>query len=142
VKKKKKSEPVPPEQVGMDFDAPPIPPPSQAVPVRSTVRNTDPGTSYAAATSLPAIGRRGCQRAKLAHALYRAQNGMTYEEAAKAAGIGFQSCPWKRLQELSQLGWAEVAGERTGSCGQPQQVYRLTGAGRKYWPEVERELLL
>ncbi len=92
------------------------------------VRKSDPETSQAAAWMNP--GRRNSQRWRLAKALAD-RSGMTWEQAAEAAGIDAKSSPWRRLTELRERGIIEVVGIGTTSLGAKAQLYRLTDDGRR-----------
>jgi hypothetical protein len=95
------------------------------IPVRS--RNTDPNTSRLAAFNV--FPKTESRRHVLLHALNRVwPDGLTQDEAAIETGI---VGVWKRLSELHQGGWAEIANVRIGRLsGAEQSVYAITDRGR------------
>lgn len=90
-------------------------------------RNTDPGTSKAAA--LDAMPRTGTQREKLLDAIVRSgEKGLTFEEAGAATGV---PSPWKRLSELHEGRWIEDSGKtRKGNTGSEQTVWVASRKGQ------------
>lgn len=83
-------------------------------------RSTDPSTSRRAA--LDAEPRTGSQRRAALDAIRSSgQRGMTYYEVEVATGV---DGIWKRLSELKQGGWIEVAGQRlVEATGSEADVY-------------------
>jgi hypothetical protein len=92
------------------------------------VRSNDHASSIAGAHSVAL--RAGSQKARLVEAYEAAYpEGLTDEEAAKAAAVPDRSCYWKRCNELRDEGRIEGTGEfRPGLAGIPRMVCRLAEA--------------
>jgi hypothetical protein len=98
--------------------------------LRKLSRRSDPGTSHAAARSLP-------NRQTLMALLLRAyrDRGLTDEEAARVAGVDRES-GHKRCSDLRNAGlieplmWNGKVVTRAGSSGRQQRVCVLTADGR------------
>lgn len=101
-------------------------------------RNTDPGTSHAAAKDIRV--KAGSQRALLLRAFYSYdQFGCTDDKAMIwAEGVSPYSEFSKRCSELREGGFIEPTGEtRPGSAGPQRIVSRITDKGRA-WIEANR----
>lgn len=104
------------------------------------MRKREPGTSVSpTADSALLIVRSGSQRARILLAYMAAgEEGLTDDQAARAAGISDKSCWWKRCSELRQSGLTTpiVAGDddipvmREGESGVLRTVCVITPEGQ------------
>lgn len=81
------------------------------------------------------FGKRGGHRHRILAAIVSAgDHGATYEEAARAAGIGLQSAPWKRITELEQEYEmiADSGRTRPTSTDSPARVMVATQRGEEF----------
>ena len=112
----------------------PLPEP-RVVESTPTARNTDPGTSHAAAEAV----RFNAQTAKgkLLRAHYETdREDLTDEEAAKLAGLSLTSEYATRCSELRNLGLlVETGDERRGRAGMARIASRITQHGIDYVEE-------
>lgn len=84
--------------------------------VAKRARRADPTTSKAAASSLPCTTE--AHLALLAAYQRAGEDGLTDEEACRAAGLDPMSCWWKRCSELRQNGYTRATSRtRVGSRG-------------------------
>lgn len=98
-----------------------------AVDPRAHARNTDPGTSHAAARRL---SPKTTMMRRLLWAFH--DRALTAEEAADICGYGPESGAWKRVSDLAVLGWIEDTGStRPARSGRQQMVRRITDDGRR-----------
>ncbi len=79
--------------------------------MKARARNTDPGTSHAAAEKVEREGKAGSQRAAVLKYL-RLQPGSTSGESAAALGID-RYTPSRRLPELRDGGFVRTGPPRT-----------------------------
>jgi predicted ArsR family transcriptional regulator len=92
-------------------------------------RNTDPGTSHAAAARIePGAAKH---RARIMRTLEIREG--TFEEIAERAQLR-DSQVWRRLPDLEKLGFAEPTGEeRLGKSGRWQRVWTV---GKNWRPNA------
>jgi hypothetical protein len=98
---------------------------------RGRQRNPDYSTSAEGARH---VGRRAPNQRMQLLLQYReaAEQGLTDEEAARAAGLFERTCYWKRCGELRQDGYVERIsgyGVRMGSAGTNRIVCAITDVG-------------
>ena len=99
---------------------------AEQYPMQGQARHTDPDTSKAAASRI----RPGSAKAALLRAHSAYPNGMTDEEAAKAAQLPLHSEYATRCSELERAGYLENTDQvRTGSSGMSRVVRRITALG-------------
>ena len=97
-------------------------------------RNSDPLTSRQA--DLFASSKSTSARQRLIEAHFAAPNGLTDEEAAKAAGLDLSSEYSTRCSELKRDGLLEDTDRtRPGSTGLQRTVRQLTAKGATYWTQ-------
>lgn len=97
-------------------------------------RNRDPFTSRQA--DLFASSKSTSARQRLIEAHFAAPNGLTDEEAAKAAGLDLSSEYSTRCSELKRDGLLEdTERTRAGSTGLQRTVRQLTAKGAAYWTQ-------
>jgi hypothetical protein len=100
------------------------------------VRANDPLTSRQAALFMDAQGKSTSARQRLIEAHFAAPNGLTDEEAAKAAGLDLSSEYSTRCSELKRDGLLEDTDRtRAGSTGLQRTVRQLTAKGATYWTQ-------
>lgn len=109
--------------------------PKAEVESRPKARATDPATSRKA--SLDNLPRRDNQHGKLLEVIALAPDGMTAEEACKAAGDLRLNSGSTRLSELVRAGWLDFSEDdtRPTTSGSEAGIYR---ASKKAMDERER----
>lgn len=86
-------------------------------------RRSDPPTAVKAAHA--AFPLAGTQRRRILEAIWRAGDGLTYEQVSERTGIRGVSAS-TRISELSRGGWIEPAGERETSAMTNATIWRAT----------------
>jgi hypothetical protein len=90
-------------------------------------RTSDPETSHAAAASLS--DKHTMLRTLLL--TFAAHHSLTAEQACALAGYSPADGAWKRVSDLTRLGWVSPTGDATeGSSGRRQRLLEITEEGR------------